>query len=245
MDRALTPKAERTRERIFAAALGLFSEKGYEKATMRMVAREADASLGLAYRYFASKEELVLELYRRLAEGFEGRVREEVLDGKIHERFGRAMGIKLELAVPYRESLGALTASALNPNSGIAVLGPGTAKVREQTDRVFHEVVAGATDAPRDPDRQKEMAAVLNAAHLAILLYWFHDRTEGQRATQEAVEFATDAIRLVRPALRLPPAARAFGRLAGVLGGVGIGGSRQKHTRAHKDVAIGHATDPT
>ena len=28
-ERVLTPKAERTRERIFAAALSLFSEKGY------------------------------------------------------------------------------------------------------------------------------------------------------------------------------------------------------------------------
>jgi hypothetical protein len=69
------------------------------------------------------------------------------------------------------------------------------------------------------------MAAVLNAAHLGVLLYWFHDRSEGNRATREAVAFARDAIRLVRPALRLPPAARAFTRLAGVLVAMGIGGA--------------------
>lgn len=227
-ERGLTPKAERTRERIFAAALSLFSEKGYEGATMRDVAKAADASLGLAYRYFASKEELVLELYRRLAEGFEERVRGEVAGGTISDRFGQAMEIKLELAEPYREPLGALTASALNPNSGVAVLGPGTARIRSKTDGVFHEVVAGASDAPREEASRKEIAAVLNAAHLAVLLYWFHDRSENQRATREAVALTRDAIRLARPALRLPLAARAVSRLAGVLGAMGIGGAVHK-----------------
>ena len=221
--RALTPKAERTRERIFAAALALFSGRGYEKATMRDVAKAADASLGLAYRYFASKEDLVLELYLRLAEGFGERVREELEGGTVAERFEGAMLIKLELASPYREALGALTASALNPNSGIAVLGPGTARIRAKVDGVFLEVVSGARDAPHDERQRREMAAVLNAAHLAVLLYWYHDRTEGERATREAVSFARDAIRLVRPALRLPPAARAFTRLTNVLGAMGIG----------------------
>ena len=61
-ERVLTPKAERTRERIFAAALSLFSEKGYERASMPDVAKSAGGRLGLAYRYFACKEELVLEL---------------------------------------------------------------------------------------------------------------------------------------------------------------------------------------
>lgn len=224
MGRTLTPKAERTRERIFSAALSLFSEKGYERATMRDVAKAAGASLGLAYRYFASKEELVLELYLRLAEGFEKRVREELPDGTIAERFERGMLIKLEQVEPYREPLGSLTASALNPNSGISVLGANTARIRKKTDSVFLDIVAGSSDAPRDDGRQREMAAVLNAMHLAVLLYWFHDRTGGEQATREAVSFARDAVRLVRPALRLPPAGRALSRLAGVLDVMGIGG---------------------
>jgi len=222
-ERVLTPKAERTRERIFAAALSLFSGKGYERTTMRDVAKAADASLGLAYRYFASKEELVLELYLRLADGFGERAREVLPAGTVAERFEEAMLIKLELAGPYREALGALAASALNPNSGIAVLGPGTARIRKRVDGVFLEVVSGASDAPRGEGQRREVAAVLNAAHLGVLLYWYHDRTEGERATREAVTFARDAIKLVRPALRLPPVARAFTRLADVLGGMGIG----------------------
>ena len=38
---------------------------------MREIAAEADFSLGLAYRYFAIKEELVIELYRNLVRQLE------------------------------------------------------------------------------------------------------------------------------------------------------------------------------
>src|SRR5215216_2874413 len=82
LGRALTPKALRTRERILEAALGLFAEKGYEATTMRGVAREAGASLGLAYRYFASKEEFALALYMRLAEESEEWARDGLAGGR-------------------------------------------------------------------------------------------------------------------------------------------------------------------
>src|SRR5207237_10147307 len=62
----ISQKAVSTRQRILDTALGLFATKGYEKTTMREIATAAHCSLGLAYRYFASKEELVLELYRNL-----------------------------------------------------------------------------------------------------------------------------------------------------------------------------------
>ena len=61
-------KSHETRERIVLAALGLFETKGYDEATMRDIAKEAGVSLGLTYRYFARKEELVLALYEQLAQ---------------------------------------------------------------------------------------------------------------------------------------------------------------------------------
>ena len=63
----LTPKAQETRQRIFDTAVKLFMEKGYEETTMRDIAAEAGCSLGLAYRYFESKEVVVIQLYRQLA----------------------------------------------------------------------------------------------------------------------------------------------------------------------------------
>ncbi len=218
----LTPKAQRTRERILEAALALFAEKGYEATTMRDVAREADASLGLAYRYYASKEEFALELYLRLAEGSQEWARKNLLEGTIAERFESAMLAKLDQVEPHRGPLAALLVKALDPNSPTSALGEGTAEVRERMGTVFQEVVRGASDAPGGRQAE-ELGGVLYGLHLAILLYWFHDKTPDARATRELVGSARDAIRFLRPALRLPPAARVLSRLANALSAVGIG----------------------
>src|SRR5919112_1461015 len=124
-ERVLTPKARRTRERILGAALALFAERGYEATTMREVAREAGASLGLAYRYFASKEEFALALYMRLAEESEEWVRGGLVGGTVAGRFERAMVAKLGQVSPHRGPLAALLSRSLDPDSPISALGGG------------------------------------------------------------------------------------------------------------------------
>ncbi|CAN5819771.1 hypothetical protein BH18ACT11_BH18ACT11_08430 [soil metagenome] len=217
----LTPKALRTRERILEAALRLFAEKGYEATTLRDVAREAGASLGLAYRYFASKEEFALALYMRLAEESEEWVRDGLVGGTVAERFERAMVAKLDQVSPHRGPLAALLSRSLDPKSPISALGEGTVAVREKMGGVFLEVVRGASDAPGEK-QARELGNLLYALHLAILLYWFHDRTPGGRATRDLVGSARETLRYLRPALRLPPMSRVLSRLAGALGNVGM-----------------------
>jgi AcrR family transcriptional regulator len=64
------------RQRIIESALGLAAEGGYDAVQMREVAARADVALGTLYRYFSSKElllvaamaEQVSGLRRRLAE---------------------------------------------------------------------------------------------------------------------------------------------------------------------------------
>ena len=228
-ERVLTPKARRTRERILGAALALFAERGYEATTMRDVAREAGASLGLAYRYFASKEEFALALYTRLAEESEEWAREDLQGGAIAERFERAMVVKLEQVSSHRGPLAALLTRALDPNSPISALGEGTVAVREKMGGVFLEVVRGASDAPGER-QARELGSVLYALHLAILLYWFHDKTPEARATHDLVGSAREALRYLRPALRLPPMSRIFSRLAGALENVGMSGPEPGNT---------------
>ena len=221
LGRALTPKARRTRERILEAALGLFAEEGYEATTMRDVAREAGTSLGLAYRYFASKEEFALALYMRLAEESEEWAGDGLVGGTVAERFEAAMLAKLDQVSPHRGPLAALLSRALDPNSRLSALGEGTTAVREKMGGVFEEVVRGASDTPGDK-QAKELGNVLYALHLAILLYWFHDKTPDARATRELIGSARDALRYLRPALRLPPMSRVLSGLAGALGEVGM-----------------------
>jgi TetR/AcrR family transcriptional regulator, transcriptional repressor of aconitase len=61
-----SPKAERTRADLLAAARRVFAEKGYEGASVGDVASAAGYTKGAVYANFGSKEELFLELARQL-----------------------------------------------------------------------------------------------------------------------------------------------------------------------------------
>ncbi len=212
----VTQKAEQKRQRILDTALHLFGTKGYEKTTMREIAAEAGSSLGLAYRYFTSKEELVLSLYRRLALEFETQAN-TLLPAPLAERFHGAMLAQFMLMAPHRDTLGALFGAALNPQSVVGIFGESTADVRRQTRKTFVTVVTGATDAPREP-QVSNLATVLYGMHLGLILFWLQDRSPEARTTYELLAFARDMLALMRPILVLPPVAKALVRLAGILG---------------------------
>lgn len=50
---------EESRRKLLETALALFAHHGYERTSVRMIAREAGVAQGLLYRYFASKEDLL------------------------------------------------------------------------------------------------------------------------------------------------------------------------------------------
>jgi AcrR family transcriptional regulator len=218
----LTPKGERTREHLLDTALRLFTAEGYEGTTMRDIAAAADCSLGLTYRYFARKEDLVLALYARLEQEFAPYV-DTLPRARLAERFAQTMRAKFAHVAPYREALGALAGAALNPRSDVAVLGDTTIDMRRRVSGVFLAVVSGATDAPRERQAQ-DLATVLYGMHLALLLFWLYDRSPNQRATEELLSLACDVLSLARRLLRLPPVAGVLARLARTIGPVFEGG---------------------
>ena len=57
---------ERRRQQIIVAAKRVFSEKGFNKATMEDIAHEAELSPGTLYLYFKNKDELYASLSLRI-----------------------------------------------------------------------------------------------------------------------------------------------------------------------------------
>ena len=57
--------SEERRERILEVAIDEFSSKGYEKANINIIARNAGISIGLMYKYFSTKEDLFLTCIAR------------------------------------------------------------------------------------------------------------------------------------------------------------------------------------
>jgi AcrR family transcriptional regulator len=233
---ALTPKGERTREHLLDTALRLFTTEGYEATTMRDIAAAADCSLGLAYRYFASKEEFVLALYARMEQEFASFV-ETLPPAPLAQRFGQTMRAKLIHLAPYREVFGTLAGATLNPRSNVAVLGDTTAQVRQRVSAMFLAVVRGATDTPREPVA-RDLATALYGAHLALILFWLYDRTPNQRATDELIALIGDMLGIVRRLLRLPPLARMLARLVRIIGPMFEGNSESLTTKTAEQSSV-------
>jgi AcrR family transcriptional regulator len=63
-------KAARTRRRILGAASELFALRGYDGATVDMIAAKAEITVPGLYRHVASKEELLVEVGKRTFEGY-------------------------------------------------------------------------------------------------------------------------------------------------------------------------------
>lgn len=60
----------RQREQMLAAALDLFSEKGYHNVSMHEIAQKAEFAIGTLYKYFANKEDLYKALVREVSDQF-------------------------------------------------------------------------------------------------------------------------------------------------------------------------------
>jgi AcrR family transcriptional regulator len=211
-----TAKAEKTRELIYSTALDLFARKGYSDTTLRDIAKEANVSLGLTYRYFESKEELLLELYSRLSEECAQEVR-SLPSGPLASRFTAAITGTMDRLQPHRDALGSLFAVGLTANSEMAVLGDRAASVRRRMWDLFREVVSGSSDAPKDAQCE-QLATLLYAAHLLIVLFWLQDKSEGQTRSRHLLAFLQKMLKRLRTAMRVPGVGGLLKELSGIIG---------------------------
>jgi len=61
-----TVKSSENREKIFATALTLFTERGFFGTPTSLISKEAGVATGTLFFYFTTKEELIDTLYRRI-----------------------------------------------------------------------------------------------------------------------------------------------------------------------------------
>ena len=67
-DGAASPQAASTRERVLDVALDLFTERGFDRTSLREIAERLGLTKAALYYHFASKEDILMELHMRLHE---------------------------------------------------------------------------------------------------------------------------------------------------------------------------------
>jgi AcrR family transcriptional regulator len=185
-----TKKAEATCARILDAALDLFRRQGFEQTTMRGIAAEAGVSLGAAYYYFESKEDLVIAFYERAIEAMTPRM-EDALAGTatFEERIAAIMRVKFEYFRPNRTFLGALFRHAADPQNRLSPFSEATRHIRECDQMYFAQAITAKSGAVRVPeDLAPYLPKVLWLYQMGLILYWIYDRSPDQRRTQQLLE---------------------------------------------------------
>lgn len=200
-----TPEGLETRKRLFDTAVALMEERGYAATTLRDVATKARVSPGLLYRYFPSKQAVVLALYDDLSADYVAAAA-RMPKGRWRDRFLYALRTSLAVLRPQRRTLSALV-SVLVGDADHGLFSASSSFSRRRVQAIFHEAVVGATDAPR-AQIAAPLGRLLYLLHLAVLLWWLLDKSPGQRATKGLVALIESAMPSAVLALRFPPVAR-------------------------------------
>ena len=189
-------KAARTRSAIIDAALRLFREGGYDATTMRAIAAEAGVSVGNAYYYFASKEQLIQGFYDRAQVDHAAAAR-PVLDSE-RDLAARIVGVGnawIDIMDPYRPFAGKFFKNAAEPTSPLSPLSPESTPARTAAVALWQEVISGS-DAKIPKRLRPELPELLWLYFMAIVLFWVHDPTPDVSATRNVL--ARSAPLLVR-----------------------------------------------
>jgi AcrR family transcriptional regulator len=187
-DEGLTGKAERTRAAILESALSLFRERGFDATTMRDVAQRAGVSVGNAYYYFASKDNLVQGFYAE-SHADHLAVCEEALSRTtdLEERLLAVFTTKLETSEPYHRFAGQLFRVAADPRSPLHPFSAESRPVREECIALMERVIDGA-ELKVPKDLRAELPYLLWLHLMGIVLFWIHDESPERRRSHRLAE---------------------------------------------------------
>ncbi len=176
-------KSEETRARILKAALAVFRERGFERATMREIAEAAEVATGAAYYYFDSKDALVMAFYDQAQAEMRADIEAKMTRAKtLESRLKTIIGEKLEYFAPNRKLLGALTAHT-DPEHPLSPFSVETRRIREE-DLAFFEAAVRDSGVKLPKEVAPYLPRLLWMYQMGLILFWVYDRSKDQRRTE-------------------------------------------------------------
>src|SRR5438132_9740635 len=192
---------EHTKRAILRAALVLFAEKGFYRATTKAISRKAGIAEGTLFNYFETKEDLALYFFEQelaqIIDWYQNDNRTQRV--ALPEKLFAIIHHLLERLAPYEEFIGAVYLRALQPSSRLSPLSLSAQEQNLRYLRFIREVLAEAAAEGEIPSLGDLGAYGFAVFHLAMITYWLQDRSAGKQDTlallDRCLKFATHAIR--------------------------------------------------
>jgi AcrR family transcriptional regulator len=197
-------KSARTRSTIIDAALELFRECGYDNTTMRAVAAKAGVSVGNAYYYFGSKDELIQAFYDQ-AQLEHATAAADVL-ASTTDLMGRIVGVVdvwIDAMEPYRAFAGTFFKNAAEPTSPLSPFSAESSPAREAAIALWREVLEGS-DAKVPKRLKADLPELLWLYFMGLVLLWVHDNSDGAATTRRIVRRTAPLVVRALSLVRLP-----------------------------------------
>ncbi|HXR16016.1 MAG TPA: TetR/AcrR family transcriptional regulator [Terriglobales bacterium] len=188
------PKSEETRERILKAALTLFHERGFEAATMRDVAEEADVATGAAYYYFPSKEAIILDFYRRSSMEMQPKIEAALKRANgLEQRLRELIRVKFLHFAPNRGVLRALLRNGADPKHPLSPFSSQTNEIRDIDMAWFRRILIDCgVRIPRDLG--PHLPGVLWFFQMGVIFFWVIDESPNQARSNRLLDLAAKSV---------------------------------------------------
>ncbi len=181
-------KGAATRALILETAMRLFQERGYGKTTMRAIAEAAGVSVGNAYYYFSSKEQLIQGFYDRLQQEHAEAARQVLAnETDLARRLGGVLHAWLDVAEPYHQFAAQFFINAADPASPLSPFSEDSEASREASIRIHADAVHGAAT-KMDPQLLEVLPELAWLGNMGLCLFWVHDRSEGRTQSHKLVD---------------------------------------------------------
>ena len=142
--------ASARREHILDAAASVFTERGFERATTKLIAQAAELSEGALYHHFRGKRDLLVGVLQRVigAAQVEGGGNGSA---DMHDRYRRAINNRVRRAHPQMTTFFAVLSAVLaDPELAEQVRNELLAPGIEKAERALHASIAGGAMRPMD-----------------------------------------------------------------------------------------------
>ncbi len=186
---------EQTRLRLLEAAVDVITEKGFDKASMREIAKRADVADATIYNYFSTKEKL---LY-----GYCAHVQHQVMDElkalddfheySLRDQLHQLVEMEIRMWLPAREFLQIVFAQTYAaPTVGHELL----LDTKELLKSMVVDLIDASIEAGEMPEQpyQDLLPALFWDYQTAILAYWLKDTSDEFANTTKLVDQSTEII---------------------------------------------------
>ncbi|WP_061249721.1 TetR/AcrR family transcriptional regulator [Leptospira alstonii] len=189
-----TGKSQQTRSLLFKTAILLFQKEGYDKTTMRTIAKKAGLAVGASYYHFKTKEEIVLEFY--------GTTQEEAniqniefckTDSDLKARVKNIVRFKLGQFIGYEKFLHVLSRNGGDPNHPLSPFSKETRQIREDAISLFRDAISDSKNS-FSSDLKQDLPFLFWLFQLGVIYVWLFDQSAHKRKTELLIDKGLDLI---------------------------------------------------